>query len=158
MMNDVPVCEDGQVRQKPRDLERLAFEVKPVPPFCLELTVQALRRRAVNAIDRWDGTTYRRVLKVQGRPLGIEVVQLGPPEFLLLRVAVSGRCLPPGTRPAVMAALTRLLGLDRCLGAFYQAAEHDPLLGPLAREFHGLKPPRFATLFETWSMPSPASR
>jgi DNA-3-methyladenine glycosylase II len=47
-----------------------------------------------------------------------------------------------------MAALVRLLGLDRSLAAFHRAADGDPVLGPLARDFHGLKPPRFATLFE----------
>jgi DNA-3-methyladenine glycosylase II len=126
----------------------LTFEVKPVPPFRLDLTVRALQRRATNAMDRWDGTTYRRVLVVNGFPLAVAVVQIGPPELLLLQVTVSGPCPPPGTRPAVMAALVRLLGLDRSLAAFHRAADGDPVLGPLARDFHGLKPPRFATLFE----------
>ena len=36
--------------------------LRPVPPFRLDLTVWALRRRARNAIDRWDGTTYCRVV------------------------------------------------------------------------------------------------
>ena len=59
----------GQVGRAGPDLERLTFQVEPVPPFRLDLTVQALRRRAINAVDRWDGTTYRRILVVDGRPL-----------------------------------------------------------------------------------------
>jgi DNA-3-methyladenine glycosylase II len=47
-----------------------------------------------------------------------------------------------------MSALTRLLGVDRCLDDFYRAAAHDAGLGHLARLFRGLKPPRFPTLFE----------
>ena len=47
-----------------------------------------------------------------------------------------------------MAALTRLLGFDRYLADFYRAATGDALLGRLARDFRGLKPPRFPTLFE----------
>jgi DNA-3-methyladenine glycosylase II len=128
--------------------DRLAFEVKPVPPFRLDLTVSALRRRAINAIDRWDGRAYRRVLMVEGRPLGIEVVQSAPLEGALLQVTVSGSEFPACTRSAVMSALTRLLGFDRCLADFYRAADDDPALGPLARDFRGLKPPRFPTLFE----------
>jgi DNA-3-methyladenine glycosylase II len=128
--------------------EHLSFEVKPVPPFRLDLTVQALRRRAINAVDRWDGRAYRRVLIVHGRPLGIEVVKHGPPEGPLLQVAVSGPGLPAHTRSAVMSALTRLLGFDRCLPDFYRAADDDPVLARLARDFRGLKPPRFPTLFE----------
>src|SRR2546422_8595024 len=42
----------------------LRFRTRPVPPFRLDLTVWALRRRARNLVDRWDGTTYRRVVVV----------------------------------------------------------------------------------------------
>ena len=35
----------------------------PLPPFRLNLTVWALRRRPDNAIDRWDGQTYRHILE-----------------------------------------------------------------------------------------------
>ena len=121
----------------------MTFQVKPVPPFRLDLTVQALRRRAINAVDRWDGTTYRRILVVDGRPLDVEVAQIAPPERPMLRVTVSGSSLAPCARSAVMSALTRLLGLDRCLADFYRAAADDPGLGPLAQAFCGLKPPRF---------------
>ena len=41
-----------------------AFVLRPIPPFRLDLTVWALRRRPRNLIDRWDGTTYRRVIVI----------------------------------------------------------------------------------------------
>ena len=147
-MSDLCVHDDGQIRQVAPDLEQLTFQIKPVPPFRLDLTVQALRRRAINAVDRWDGTTFRRALVVDRRPLGIEVVQIAPSERPLLQVTVSGSSLPPSTRLVTMSALTRLLGVDRCLDDFYRAAAHDAGLGHLARLFRGLKPPRFPTLFE----------
>ena len=96
-MNDLCVHVGGQVRQTTPDLDRLTFQIKPVPPFRLDLTVQALRRRAINAVDRWDGTTYRRMLVVDQRPLGIEVVQIAPSECPMLQVTVSGSSLPPCT-------------------------------------------------------------
>ena len=34
------------------------FEVAALPPFRLDLTVWALRRRPGNLVDRWDGRTY----------------------------------------------------------------------------------------------------
>jgi DNA-3-methyladenine glycosylase II len=148
MMNDLCVHVGGPVRRTAPDLERLRFQIKPVPPFRLDLTVQALRRRTINAVDRWDGTTYRRMLVVDQRPLGLEVVQLESSEAPLLQVAVSGPDLPPCTRFVAMSALTRLLGVDRCLDDFYRRAADDPGLGHLARLFRGLKPPRFPTLFE----------
>jgi hypothetical protein len=36
----------------------LTFALRPIPPFRLDLTVWALRRRARNMIGRWDGSTY----------------------------------------------------------------------------------------------------
>jgi DNA-3-methyladenine glycosylase II len=147
-MTDLRAHREGRVRPAAPDLDQLTFQIKPVPPFRLDLTVQALRRRAANAVDRWDGTTFRRALVVARRPLGIEVVQIAPSERPLLQVTVSGSRLPPSTRLVTMSALTRLLGVDRCLDDFYRAAAHDAGLGHLARLFCGLKPPRFPTLFE----------
>jgi DNA-3-methyladenine glycosylase II len=147
-MNDVCVHIGGPIRQTAPDLERLAFQIKPVPPFRLDLTVQALRRREINAVDRWDGAIYRRMLVADQRPISIEVAQIAPPERPMLQVTVSGSSLPPCARYVVMSALTRLLGVDRCLDDFYGAAADDPGLGQLARLFRGLKPPRFPTLFE----------
>jgi DNA-3-methyladenine glycosylase II len=147
-MNDLCGHDGGQVRQSAPDRERLTFQIKPVPPFRLDLTVQALRRRAINAVDRWDGTTYRRILTMDGRPVAIEVMQIAPSERPVLQVTVSGSSLPPCTRCVAVSALTRLLGVDRCLDEFYDVAADDAGLGRLARRFRGLKPPRFPTLFE----------
>src|SRR5574338_1279050 len=52
--------------------------VRPTPPFRLDFTVWALRRRARNKIDRWDGVTYRRVIAIEGRAIEIAVRQEGP--------------------------------------------------------------------------------
>lgn len=146
-MND-PLVQVGEpVLLAARAPERLTFELSPVPPFRLDLTVWALRRRAANAIDRWDGATWRRVLVVDRQAQGIEVEQIAPPERPMLRVTVSGRA--PCASSAVTAALTRMLGLDRRMNDFYHVAAHDPDLGRLAKALEGLKPPRFPTLFET---------
>lgn len=61
----------------PRDTAA-ALIVRPAPPFRLDLTVWALRRRARNKIDRWDGVTYRRVIAIEGRPIEVAVRQEGP--------------------------------------------------------------------------------
>ena len=146
---DPPATSGSKQRAAAAAAGSLTFRVKPVPPFRLDLTVQALRRRTTNAVDRWDGTTYRRMLVVDGCPVGIEVVQIAPAERPMLRVTVRGSSLPPSTRFVAMSALTRLLGVDRCLEDFYSVAADDPVLGHLARSYRGLKPPRFPTLFET---------
>jgi DNA-3-methyladenine glycosylase II len=48
----------------------------------------------------------------------------------------------------VTSALERLLGLRIDLMEFYQFAAHHQPLTPLAKRFRGMKPPRFATVFE----------
>lgn len=124
------------------------FELKPTSPFRLDLTVWTLRRRSHNIVDRWDGTTYRRVLPLSAGPVEVAVTQPAPPESSRLKVMVAGQRVSPSARAAVKTALDRLLGLRIDLTEFYRAAAHDPRLGPLAQHYQGMKPPRFATVFE----------
>jgi DNA-3-methyladenine glycosylase II len=130
-------------------MERSALIIKPVPPFRLDFTVWALRRRARNAIDRWDGHTYRRVLVVGGRPTELEVRQTGPPATPRLKVSATPALRTRSERLSVRAAVERLLGTKVDLGDWYRIAEHDPRLKPLAVRFRGMKPPRLPTVFET---------
>ena len=129
-------------------MSRNDFFLEPMPPFRLDLTAWTLRRRADNAIDRWDGATYRRVLTLPSGPVEVAVVQTGPPEAARLRVTVHGAPLDPEVKQAVTAALEKLLGLRIDLAAFYRLASRDAELGPLAERFRGMKPPRFASVFE----------
>lgn len=124
------------------------FELTPVSPFRLDLTVWTLRRRSHNIMDRWDGTTYRRVLPFPDGPVEVAVTQSAPPEGAQLKVAVAGQPVSAAVRAAVTTVLERLLGLSIDLTEFYQSAAHDRRLGQLAMHFQGMKPPRFATVFE----------
>ncbi len=108
-----------------------------------------LRRRADNLVDRWDGTTYRRVLVLHGRPIELAVIQTSPADAPRLKVALTGAMLTPQLKADATAALERLLGLRIDLSPFYRLAAHDSKLGPLAARFRGMKPPRLASVFET---------
>lgn len=119
-----------------------------VSPFRLDLTVWALRRRPDNAVDTWDGRTYRRALEVEGGTIALAAVQAGSSVAPRLTVTLTGTRLDQRTEEAARAALVRLLGPETDLSAFYRLAERDPLLRTLAARFRGLKPPRFPTLFE----------
>jgi DNA-3-methyladenine glycosylase II len=129
-------------------MNRRTFFLEPVPPFRLDLTVWTLRRRPHNAVDRWDGTTYRRVLPLPAGPVEVAVTQARPPETPQLQVVVAGQPIRAAVKAAVTSALERLLGLSIDLTEFYQFAAHGRRLGPLADRFRGMKPPRFATIFE----------
>ena len=86
-------------------MSRGTFLLEPVSPFRLDLTVWTLRRRPDNAVDRWDGTTYRRVLPLPAGPVEVAVTQVAPPEMARLQVVVSGQPLRATMRVAVTAVL-----------------------------------------------------
>ena len=58
-------------------LSRITFSLDPTPPFRLDLTAWALRRRPQNEVDFWDGETYRRVLVIRRKPVLVGVTQTG---------------------------------------------------------------------------------
>jgi DNA-3-methyladenine glycosylase II len=126
-----------------------ALIIRPLPPFRLDLTVWALRRRSNNTIDRWDGTTYRRVIVIEGRQTELEVCQTGSPAAPRLIVRATPALRTHSARQSVRSAVNRLLGAPIDLRNWYRLADGDPRLGPLAARFRGMKPPRFLTVFET---------
>ena len=126
----------------------LKFELRPVPPFRLDLTVWALRRRPRNLVDRWDGTTYRRVVIIGGRPTELAVRQAtasSAPRVIVMATPAP-RTLPE--RRHVRLVVERLLGLRIDLNEWYRMAAGDQRLRLLANRFLGMKPPRFPTMFE----------
>lgn len=125
-----------------------AFTLLPRPPFRLDLAVWVLRRRPENTVDSWDGTTYRRVLAGRSQPLLMEVRQLSTSAAPRLNVELHAEATWPEMRAEATAALQRLLGLRVDLTAFNGFAAQQPLLGPLARRFAGMKPPRYLSAFE----------
>jgi len=125
----------------------LSFVLHPIAPFRLDLTAWALRRRANNEIDRWDGRTYSRTIVVGDRAVDLAVAQVGSASRPALRVVARGAA-GRAVRAAATAAVSRALGLDIDLAGFYGMARHDARLAPLVDRFRGLKPPRFPTVFE----------
>ncbi len=125
-----------------------SFDLEPVPPFRLDLTVWTLRRRPDNLFDHWDGKTYLRVLIEDDKPFEIAVTQLGESKSPQLRVALTGRTLTSKTKVFVTAALERLLGIGIDLQKFYRLGKKDKWLKPLVNQFQGMKPPRLLTPFE----------
>ncbi|MDI3260210.1 MAG: hypothetical protein QJR02_10990 [Sinobacteraceae bacterium] len=116
-------------------------------PFRLALTVWTLRRQAHNAIDRWDGTTWRRGLALPSGAVEIAVRQAGSVAAPRLIVTCSRR-LGADERKPLRTLLRTTLGLERDLAAFYALAARDPRLRELAQAFVGLRPPRYPSLFE----------
>ena len=80
------------------------FALRPGPPFRLDLTVWALRRRPRNLMDRWDGN-----LVVRQRLLELRGVGRWTAEYVLLR-GLGRLHIFPGDDVGAQKRLARWLG------------------------------------------------
>ena len=124
---------------------RSGHELHVVAPYRLDLTVSALRRLSTNVVDVLtpDGH-YMRVLAGASGPMVVDVVQLRADA---LRVTIDGNVSDHGW---ALALVQRMLGVDRDLAHFDLAAARLPWLRQLALRMHGVKPPRYPTLWEAF--------
>jgi len=131
-------------------MTRASLQIRPRPPFRLDLTVWALRRLPHNLIDQWDGKTYKRVFVVDNAPLLAEVTQEGPAQKPRLSVFASRSRIAPEerTKRAIASLLRKVLGTSEDLHGFYQLTRKNAKVNLLADSFIGLKPPRFPSIFE----------
>jgi DNA-3-methyladenine glycosylase II len=129
-------------------MNRLGFSVAATPPFRLDFTANALRRRPVNMIDCWDGQAYSRVLAISGTPVFVEVTQAGEFRSPCLYIRATAESFPADADRQIIDALRRLLGFQLDLRPFYRFAKLEPRLQEISRRFLGLKPPRFASVLE----------
>jgi DNA-3-methyladenine glycosylase II len=142
---------DGPNRRPIGDLRghgcrRLVIE--PGKPFRLDLTAWALRRRAHNEVDGWDGRVYSRVLALGDEVGMVSVEQNGAADAPRLTITLAGATLDQSSEALLHHALDRLLGLPVDLSGFRAMAATDPLLDQLAARMRGFRPPRFPTVFE----------
>jgi DNA-3-methyladenine glycosylase II len=128
----------------------LTFTLQARPPFRLEPTVWALRRRAHNLVDRFEGGVWRRILVIGGSPVAIAVRQtrIGSRPEIEVRIEAAR---PRAVKAHAAAIVSRMLGLERDLSDFYRIARGDARLRELAERLRGMKPVRYATVFETFA-------
>lgn len=107
-------------------MKRIVFSIVPVQPFRLDLTAWALRRRAVNTIDRWDGETFRRPLMIDDQVVEVAVRQDGQPDHARLQVNLVGLKLTERTQEAATSLLERMFGLRRDVAPFCKLSQKIP--------------------------------
>ena len=122
------------------------YKIAVVEPYRLDLTVSVLRRLSTNIVDVFtaDGH-YVRAFGGVREPLVARVTQHLPDT---LAVSFKERSGQPTDHDQALAALRRMLGVDRELSHFNRAARDIPWLKPLAARMRGVKPPRYPTLWE----------
>ena len=123
------------------------FNLPTVAPFRLDLTVWALRRRARNIVDRWDGVCYTRVFTLEHSPVKVEIEQIT--EKPQISVVAYAHHSWVNLQSQITDLLNTMLGLNLDLTWFYDLTKNDPILHPLVLKYKGLKPPRFPSIFET---------
>jgi DNA-3-methyladenine glycosylase II len=128
----------------------LTFTLAARPPFRLDLTVWALRRRAHNLVDRLDEGVWRRILVIDRAPVAVAVRQTRRGSRPEIEVRISA-ARPDAVKAEVASIVTRMLGLERDLSDFYRVARGDPRLSELAERLRGMKPVRYATVFEAFA-------
>ena len=131
-------------------MPQLTFTLAPQPPFRLDLTVWALRRRAHNIVDRFDDGVWRRVLVIGKAPVAIAIGQTRRDAHPEIEVQIKA-ARPQAVKAEVAAIVTRMLGLERDLSDFYRLARGDARLHELAERLRGMKPVCYATVFEAFA-------
>lgn len=126
-------------------MHEAAITLPVKPPFKLDLTAWVLRRRAKNAIDNWDGQTYRRVLILE-QPVLVAVRQNTAGLTLEFN---SAQKLSEAKQTKLKDLVGKMLGVGIDLKPFYELVALEPALSLLAGQFRGVKPTRYPTIFES---------
>ena len=130
-------------------MARVTIVLSTHPPFRLDLTVWALRRRKKNTVDWWDNGQYSRIIVADGHPARVTAVQETAGVEPTLTVTVeSAAPISEQARKEAGLLVHNMFGLDVDLRPFYELASDDPVIGPLVERFCGMRPPRFPTVFE----------
>ena len=120
-------------------------------PFHLEATVRVLQRRPTNLVDIWEQERYLRVLATTDGLALVEVANRGTIDDPDVRFTVLRGNPSTAARSALGQTVRRILGLDVDPEPLGRLAEAEPRLGPTASALRGMRPPRFAALFEAFA-------
>ena len=125
------------------------FTLPVVPPFRLDFTVWALRRRKTNTVDRWDGDQYLRVFLINNLLLKVTVrlksVKNVPRLIITLQVNEGNT---DQLRKEAGLLIQKMFGLTIDLQPFYRLSKKNDFLKLLVHQYRGVKPPRFPSIFE----------
>jgi DNA-3-methyladenine glycosylase II len=120
-------------------------------PFSLEATVRVLQRRPTSLVDVWAEERYLRVLPAEGTFALVEVRNRGTIDEPDVRFTVLSGNRAPETRTALVRRVRKMLGLDVETARPERLARAERALRPTALALRGMRPPRFADLFESFA-------
>lgn len=141
----------GRARDEASGRVNRTWQLATQGPFHLEATVRVLQRRPANPVDVWDRDRYRRLLPLAEGVALVEVQNRGSIDAPDVRFTIRRG---PSSAVACREAgrmLCRILGLDVDPTLLQRAAARRHGMTAPARALRGLRPPRFAGLFETFA-------
>ncbi len=112
--------------------------------------MRVLQRRPTNVVDLWEGGKYIRALTLPTGLVLVEVQNRGTIGKPRIRLAIRAGDSSAASIAETSALLRRMLGLDVDPAPLLRRAEARAASRVTARALRGMRPPRFATLFEAF--------
>lgn len=136
--------------------ERMSRPVAGLPlptqaPFHLEATVRVLQRRPSSLIDVWENNRYLRMFAIADRVALVAVENRGAIDAPDVSYSILSGDRSAATVRALGPMVRRILGLDADPALLQYLARTDRTLRSTVLALRGLRPPRFATLFEAFA-------
>lgn len=120
-------------------------------PFHLEATARVLQRRPGNVVDMWTEGRYVRVLPADGRLVLVEVQNFGTIDAPDIAWSVRKGAPSRSARVGLERTVRKMLGLDIDAEPARRLVERQRGARATARALRGMRPPRFADLFEAFA-------
>lgn len=120
-------------------------------PFNFEATVRVLQRRPSNAVDVWDQGRYLRVLALSNGLALTEVRNHGTITHPDLSLEIKEGKTSVALRTEARLTIRRILGLDLDPIPLQRSVEAVGDSYATCRALRGMRPPRFANLFEAFA-------
>ncbi len=113
--------------------------------------MRVLQRRPANGVDRWEVGRYLRLFDLSGGLSLVEVRDLGTIAKPLVRLRIVAGSDSAAAYAESRAFVRRMLGLDVDPAPLRRCAESAAASRATCRVLRGMRPPRFATLFEAFA-------
>lgn len=115
--------------------------IEPLSPYDFELSVRVVRSFASE--QQWEPEVYTTAIRVADKPMLLKMRQVSrkPP---LIEV----RSNRQSSSKELKRTAERLICAELDLHPYYRVTRSHPVLGPIVKALHGLKPIRPASLFE----------
>ena len=119
-------------------------------PLHLEATVRVLQRRPSNPVELWDEDRFLCVFPTAEGLVVTAVENRGSIDAPDVRLTIVAGSPSPGTQREIARGVQRMLALELDPQPLADAAQRVRSLRATALALRGMRPPRFASLFETF--------